>query len=287
MSARVVPAPPRRRAAQHRAADLARDPPPLGAVRAGAGAAAGRAVRAAGDRAPCAWSCWRSALLWLTYLAWPKLEASGRLTRLLVVVLVGYVLVQRLVLKPSAAELFRCGTSTVGRMAATAPDLGFLFNHAGHVVDTELTAKLAELGTTPREICVLGKALGAELTQSRLGELAGLDKTTMVVTMDKLERAGLAERRPSATDRRARIVAVTPAGEKLLAARPEGGRPGAQRHAVGAARRPTARCSSAACPRWSATGWPSRWRATGRYAAAADLCIGIVLRRDYLLRSVL
>jgi MarR family transcriptional regulator, transcriptional regulator for hemolysin len=103
-------------------------------------------------------------------------------------------------------------------MAATAPDLGFLFNHAGHVVDTELTAKLAELGTTPREICVLGKASGAELTQSRLGELAGLDKTTMVVTMDKLERAGLARRRPSATDRRARIVAVTPAGEKLLAA---------------------------------------------------------------------
>jgi DNA-binding MarR family transcriptional regulator len=98
------------------------------------------------------------------------------------------------------------------------PDLGFLFNHAGHVVNTELTAKLAELGTTPREICVLGKALGAELTQSRLGELAALDKTTMVVTMDALERAGLAERRPSATDRRARIVAVTPAGEELLAA---------------------------------------------------------------------
>ena len=36
-------------------------------------------------------------LLWLTYLAWPKLETSGRLIRLLVVVLVGYVLVQRLV----------------------------------------------------------------------------------------------------------------------------------------------------------------------------------------------
>jgi MarR family transcriptional regulator, transcriptional regulator for hemolysin len=100
----------------------------------------------------------------------------------------------------------------------TAPDLGFLFNHAGHVVDTELTARLADLGTTPREICVLGKAIGGELTQSRLGELAGLDKTTMVVTMDKLEAAGLAERRPSATDRRARIVAVTPAGRRLLAA---------------------------------------------------------------------
>ena len=36
-------------------------------------------------------------LLWLTYLAWPKLDTGGRLIRLLVVVLVGYVLVQRLV----------------------------------------------------------------------------------------------------------------------------------------------------------------------------------------------
>ena len=135
-------------------------------------------------------------------------------------------------------------------MAATAPDLGFLFNHAGHVVDSELTAKLAELGTTPREICVLGKAYGAELTQSRLGELAGLDKTTMVVTMDKLERAGLAERRPSATDRRARIVAVTPAS-----------RWSTRRTSTCCPRcpRPTARSSSAACPRWWATGWPSPW----------------------------
>src|SRR5215217_2358641 len=99
---------------------------------------------------------------------------------------------------------------------STAPDLGFLFNHAGHVVTTELTAALAELDTTPREICVLRHALGADLTQTRLGELCGLDKTTMVVTMDELERAGLAERRPSPADRRARVVAVTPAGRKKL-----------------------------------------------------------------------
>jgi hypothetical protein len=36
-------------------------------------------------------------VVWLTYLAWPKLEATGRFTRLLVLVLVLYVLVQRLV----------------------------------------------------------------------------------------------------------------------------------------------------------------------------------------------
>lgn len=99
----------------------------------------------------------------------------------------------------------------------TTPDLGLLFDSAKNAVDGELTEKLAELGTTPRVICVLGKALGQELTQTRLGELAHLDKTTMVVTMDELERSGLAERRPSKTDRRARIVTVTPAGEELLA----------------------------------------------------------------------
>jgi Family of unknown function (DUF6703) len=36
-------------------------------------------------------------LVWLTYLAWPKLDPTGRFTRLLVLVLVVYVLVQRLV----------------------------------------------------------------------------------------------------------------------------------------------------------------------------------------------
>jgi MarR family transcriptional regulator for hemolysin len=51
-----------------------------------------------------------------------------------------------------------------------------------------------------------------EYTQTELAGIVGLDKTTMVVTLDELEAAGLAERRPSATDRRARVVVVTRAG---------------------------------------------------------------------------
>ena len=47
--------------------------------------------------------------------------------------------------------------------------------------------------------------------------MIGLDKTTMVVTIDELERAGLAERVPSTTDRRARIIRVTPAGRRVVA----------------------------------------------------------------------
>ncbi len=80
-----------------------------------------------------------------------------------------------------------------------------------------MTAELHELGIAPRAHCVLSKAMGAELTQGQIAQLSDLDKTTMVVTIDQLEAAGLAERRPSSTDRRARIIAVTPAGEKVVA----------------------------------------------------------------------
>jgi DNA-binding MarR family transcriptional regulator len=91
-------------------------------------------------------------------------------------------------------------------------DLMFLLSQASHVLMTELTAGLAELGVSPRDYCVLSQGMAGDLTQIRLAELCGMDKTTMVVTIDELERAGLAERRPSTTDRRVRIIAVTEQG---------------------------------------------------------------------------
>ena len=105
-------------------------------------------------------------------------------------------------------------------MAATATkapskvdvDLMLLLAQASHALETEMTAQLQALGISPRAHCVLTHALRGELTQSQVAEQCALDKTTMVVTMDELEKAGLAERRPSGTDRRARIIAVTEAG---------------------------------------------------------------------------
>ena len=110
-------------------------------------------------------------------------------------------------------------------MAATATkapsevdvDLMFLLSQASHALETEMTAELQALGISPRAHCVLTHALRGELTQSQVAEQCALDKTTMVVTMDELEKAGLAERRPSGTDRRARIIAVTKAGERKVA----------------------------------------------------------------------
>ncbi len=99
----------------------------------------------------------------------------------------------------------------------TAPDVSFLLAHTSHVLATRMTAALAELGMTPREHCVLMHALPGDRTQIEVAKLSDLDKTTMVVTLDELEQAGYAERRPSAADRRARVVAVTADGERAVA----------------------------------------------------------------------
>src|ERR1700678_330329 len=96
-------------------------------------------------------------------------------------------------------------------------DLSFLLNHTSHVLATRMTAAFAEIGVSPREYCVLAHAMGGQFTQIELATLADLDKTTMLNTMDYLERAGYAERTPSPTDRRARIIAVTPAGAGIVA----------------------------------------------------------------------
>ncbi|MEV7807654.1 MarR family winged helix-turn-helix transcriptional regulator [Microbispora sp. NPDC088329] len=95
------------------------------------------------------------------------------------------------------------------------PDLSFLLDHTSHVLRTQMAAGLAEIGLTARMHCVLVHALEEERTQIQLAELGDMDKTTMVVTLDALEKAGLAERRPSSTDRRARIVAVTEKGAQV------------------------------------------------------------------------
>jgi DNA-binding MarR family transcriptional regulator len=107
--------------------------------------------------------------------------------------------------------------TSVRRPPKVDVDLMFLLSQASHALETELTARLQALGISPRAHCVLTHALRGELTQSQVAEQCALDKTTMVVTMDELERAGLAERRPSSSDRRARIIGVTKAGERLVA----------------------------------------------------------------------
>src|SRR6266567_5607478 len=102
-----------------------------------------------------------------------------------------------------------------------AGNLNWLLTQAHYALGTELATAFEPLGITPRGHSVLAAAIGGGLTQKELAELIGLDKTTMVVTLDELEAAGLAKRVASAVDRRARVVEVTPAGRAKVEAADE------------------------------------------------------------------
>jgi DNA-binding MarR family transcriptional regulator len=105
-------------------------------------------------------------------------------------------------------------------MDVSAPPLSanlcWLLSKAAHSLTTEMTRAMEGLGVSPRGFSVLTTAMSGEFTQTELARIVGLDKTTMVVTLDELEAAGLAERRASPTDRRARVIAVTEAGARKV-----------------------------------------------------------------------
>jgi MarR family transcriptional regulator for hemolysin len=112
----------------------------------------------------------------------------------------------------SATALFE----SVAPPEALASDLCWLLSRANQLQKAEFDTALTATGLTSRKHQVLATAVGAEHTQTQLARIVGLDKTTMMVTLDELERDGLAERRPLPNDRRARVVAVTVEGRKAL-----------------------------------------------------------------------
>lgn len=99
---------------------------------------------------------------------------------------------------------------------ATSGNLGWLLAQTSHALGAEMTAAMADLGLSPRGYCVLSAAAQGERTQKEIADAVGLDKTTMVGTLDDLESKALARRQPSPTDRRARVVVVTSEGQKMI-----------------------------------------------------------------------
>jgi DNA-binding MarR family transcriptional regulator len=94
---------------------------------------------------------------------------------------------------------------------------GQLFFRLWRVTHTRFGEALEPLGLTTALFAllnVLGTREGA--IQQELGAAMGIDPSTMVSLIDQLEAAGLAKRRPRPTDRRAREVAITPKGRRVL-----------------------------------------------------------------------
>jgi DNA-binding MarR family transcriptional regulator len=94
---------------------------------------------------------------------------------------------------------------------------GQLFFRLWRISHTRAAGALEAVDLTPPLFAllnVIGTRDGA--IQQELSALLGIDPSTMVSLIDRLESAGLANRVPSPTDRRAREVTITPQGRRRL-----------------------------------------------------------------------
>jgi len=116
----------------------------------------------------------------------------------------------------------------VKQWAQERPDLpalpmalfGRLSEAAEVIMRDHLNPLFAEAGLQPGEFDVLAtlRRSGAPfmLSPTRLYEAAMISSGGMTNRLDRLERAGLIERRPDPIDRRGKLIALTPAGRRVI-----------------------------------------------------------------------
>jgi DNA-binding MarR family transcriptional regulator len=95
-----------------------------------------------------------------------------------------------------------------------------------HGTTEELRERLG-LGAGSGRVKVLFLLTKQPMTLAQLAEAHGVDRPYATIIVDKLERLGFVARQPHPSDRRSKVVSLTPAGR---------GRPG-QQHSLRAARR--------------------------------------------------
>ncbi len=96
--------------------------------------------------------------------------------------------------------------------------VGYGLRRAQAAVFSHFLGSVGKLGVSPGQFGVL--VLIKEnrgLSQSALAKALGIERSTMVAVIDRLESQGLVERVTSETDRRSYALALTPEGAELLA----------------------------------------------------------------------
>lgn len=94
--------------------------------------------------------------------------------------------------------------------------MGYNLRHAHGVQKQRFAAVFGPLGIRPVTLSVLGTIYEHPgITQADLGKKLRIKRANMVPVMAELESRNLIARRPSDNDRRAHVVALTPAGMKL------------------------------------------------------------------------
>lgn len=98
--------------------------------------------------------------------------------------------------------------------------LGRLSEAAERVMRDHLNPLFAEAGLQPGEFDVLATLRRSGepfmLSPTRLYEATMISSGGMTARLDRLERAGLIERRPDPNDRRGKLIALTPHGRQVI-----------------------------------------------------------------------
>jgi DNA-binding MarR family transcriptional regulator len=96
--------------------------------------------------------------------------------------------------------------------------IGYNIRRAQVAVFADFADSLTEVDITPGQFGVL--VLISEnggLNQTRLGNGLGVDRSTVVAVIDRLQARGLVARTPAPGDRRSYALQLSPAGQDLLA----------------------------------------------------------------------
>ena len=95
--------------------------------------------------------------------------------------------------------------------------IGYNLRKAQSAVFQDFAVSLRDCNITPGHFGVLGLVqANAGLNQTALGKALGIDRSTVVAVIDKLETRGLVERTPALTDRRSYALQLSQNGVKLL-----------------------------------------------------------------------
>jgi DNA-binding MarR family transcriptional regulator len=94
---------------------------------------------------------------------------------------------------------------------------GFLLTDAARLFRKRFEQEARHLGMTSAQLQIIGRLLvQGGISQARLAMLLDMEPITVSRHVDRMEAAGLVERRPNPEDRRVRLLQVTDKGRALL-----------------------------------------------------------------------
>ena len=114
------------------------------------------------------------------------------------------------------------GSSKYSRLSDALPAdspgrrrLPILLRHAWYGLNQAFRRRITHLGLTPDQFTVMRTLLeSGEITQRELTELMSSDPNTVASLLERMEKAGLIERKPHEKDRRAHRLHLLPSGRR-------------------------------------------------------------------------